>query len=92
VRRVSLRRAHRLGQAAARARVERAAAKLTERFGVSCAWNGTTLCIEHPGARGTVAVGAEEIVVEVELGLALGLLHRRAEAELARILDRELGT
>jgi putative polyhydroxyalkanoate system protein len=90
MRSLSIRRAHRLGQAEARARVERAAAKLTERFGATCTWHGASLRIQHPGVRGTVAVGAEEIVVEAEFGLALGLLHGRVGAEIARILDREL--
>ncbi len=87
---LSLRRPHGLGAREARVRVERAAAKLTARFGANCSWQGTTLAIDHPGVSGTVTVGEAEILVEARLAPGLGLLRRRAEAELTRILDREL--
>lgn len=89
--RVAIRRQHALGRAEAHRRVSRVAVGLTERFGAACRWEGDVLCIEHPGVRGTVTIGANEIEVDAELGLALRLLRGRAEQEIARILDRELG-
>ena len=90
--RLSIRRVHSLAPADAHARVARAARKLTERFGATCRWDGEVLSIEHPGVHGTVTLLPTEVAVEAELGGVLGLFRRRAEAEITRILDRELGT
>jgi putative polyhydroxyalkanoate system protein len=91
VSRLSIRRVHSLSPGEARARVARAAQKLTERFGATCRWNGEVLSIEHPSVHGSVTLLPTEIAVEAELGGALGLFRRRAESEITRILDRELG-
>ena len=89
--RLSIRRSHSLSPSDAHARVARAAQKLTERFGATCQWHGEVLSIEHPSVRGAVTLLSAEIVVEAELGGPLALFRRRAESEIARILDRELG-
>jgi len=86
-----IRRPHALTHAEAHRRVSRVADQLSERFGAACRWDGDVLLIEHPNVRGTVQVGPDEIVVDATLGFALSLFRGRAEAEIARILDRELG-
>ena len=90
--RLAIRRPHALSHAEARLRVSRVADRLSERFGAACRWDGDCLLIEHPNVNGSVRVGPEEIAVEATLGFPLALFHGRAEAEIARILDRELGT
>ena len=87
---LSIRRPHALEQVEAHRRVSRVADKLVERFGAVCRWEGEVLRIEHASVNGTVRVGANEIVVDARLGLALSFLRGRAEQEIARILDREL--
>ena len=88
---LSIRRAHALTHDEAHRRVSRVADQLSARFGAACRWDGEALLIEHPNVRGTVTVGADEIAVDATLGFALALFRGRAEAEIARILDRELG-
>jgi putative polyhydroxyalkanoate system protein len=85
-----LRRPHRLANAELRARVDRIADKLTQRFGAACRWQGNSLCIEHASVTGTVTLLDSEVVVDARLGGALRLFRRRAEREIERILDREL--
>lgn len=87
---VSIRREHSLAAADARARLERAAVRITERFGARCHWQGDVLSIEHASVSGAVTLGACDIVVNAELKFPLALFRARAEAEIARILDREL--
>ncbi len=90
--RLSIRRAHALAPAEVRARLERAAAKITERFGATCRWQGDVLKIEHASVTGEVRLLDREIVVAAELGFPLSMFRGRAEQEIGRILDRELGT
>ena len=73
-----------------RARLARAAAKLSERFGADCRWRDNVLVIEHASLSGSVTLLDSEIVVAARLGRAARLFRRRAEQEIARILDREL--
>ena len=89
--RLSIRRAHALPSADLRARIDRAALKLTERFGAKCHWQGDVLRIEHASVTGAVTLHPGEILVEATLGFPLAMFRARAEAEIGRILDRELG-
>ena len=88
--RLSIRRLHCLPAADARARVDRAATRITERFGARCHWQGDVLAIEHPSVSGAVTLKVAEILVDAELKFPLTLFRARAEAEIARILDAEL--
>lgn len=87
---IVIRRAHRLAPEETRRRVERLAAKIHERFGADCRWDGDRLLIEHGSVNGRVLLQPGEVVVEATLGLGLGLFRRRAEDEIGRILDKEL--
>lgn len=88
--RLSIRRAHALTAAEARARVEHAAARIAERFGARCEWQGDVLAIEHSSVTGAVTLKPREISIDAELKFPLSLLRGRAESELTRILDDEL--
>jgi putative polyhydroxyalkanoate system protein len=87
---LSIRRAHALKPAEVHRRISKVAAKLSERFGAACHWQGDVLNIEHPNVNGTVRVGRDEILVDARLGFALSLFRGRAEEEITRILEREL--
>jgi putative polyhydroxyalkanoate system protein len=88
--RIHIRRSHELGHAEARARVERLATKLAERFGADCRWEGDDLVVEHSNLTGCVSVRRTEIVVEGRLGFALSFFHSRAEQEISKLLDEQL--
>jgi putative polyhydroxyalkanoate system protein len=91
VSRLAITRQHSLTAPDARERIDRAALKITERFGARCHWQGEVLKIEHASVAGEVTLGAAEITVLADLKFPLALFRARAEAEIARILDRELG-
>ncbi len=88
---LSIRRVHALGAADLHERVDRAARKITARFGARCTWDGDVLRIEHSSVTGTVTLGPRDITVDAELGFPLAMFRGRAESELGRILDKELG-
>jgi putative polyhydroxyalkanoate system protein len=86
-----IRRLHSLPHADVQARVAHVAHKVSERFGAACRWDGDVLWIEHASVNGTVTISDREVVVDARLGLAFSLFRGRAEQEIARLLDRELG-
>jgi putative polyhydroxyalkanoate system protein len=88
--RIQIRRTHHLTHKEARARINRVAKKLAERFSADTRWDGDDLVVEHSGLTGKVSVRKTEIVVDAKLGLALGLFRSRAETEIETILDKEL--
>lgn len=90
--RLYIRRAHSLTHDEARARVDRLATKLGERYGADCRWNGDDLLVEHSNLTGCVTVRKSEVVIDGKLGFALSLFHSRAENEIARLLDEQLRT
>jgi putative polyhydroxyalkanoate system protein len=87
--RIHLRRTHELTPKAARARVDRMADRLGQRFDADCSWDGDVLSIQHPNVNGTVTLGKDEIVVEASLGFLLAMFRDRVDEELVRILDAE---
>lgn len=89
---VSITRSHSLTPSAARERVSHVADRLAERFGAKCRWQEQVLHIEHDSVRGHITIEQSVIVVEAKLGFALSLFRSQLESEIARILDRELGT
>lgn len=88
--RLYIRRSHELTHAEARARVDRLAAQLGERYGADCRWEGDELLVEHSNLTGCVTVRRSEVVIDGKLGFALSLFHSRAEQEIARLLDEQL--
>ncbi|MDI3260464.1 MAG: polyhydroxyalkanoic acid system family protein [Sinobacteraceae bacterium] len=89
--RIDIRRRHALPPDQARAAVEQVAAKVRDKYGVEARWQGNTLAFERPGVKGSIAVGADEVRVVVELGLLLGALKGPIEQEIRRQLDARFG-
>lgn len=88
---VSIRRSHQLGLDELRSRVERIAAKLEDKFGVTCSWEGDVARLRHAEFNGEVRLGESELCIDARLGFMLSMARGKVESELQRILDRELG-
>lgn len=73
----------------AREAVERLAGKMTERFGVQCAWSGDTLHFQRPGVDGQIDLSSDAVRVQARLGLLLTALKGPIEAEIHRVLDEQ---
>lgn len=82
---------HRLSLSEARAAVEQVAGRLREKFGLDNHWHGDTLQFSRPGVKGLIAVGADRIRVQAELGLLLTPLKATVEQEIRRKLDEQFG-
>ncbi|MDE1894741.1 MAG: polyhydroxyalkanoic acid system family protein [Xanthomonadaceae bacterium] len=84
---IDIRRPHRLPTAEARALVDKVAARMQEKFGMTGQWQGDILKFSRPGVSGSIAVGSDAIEVRAELGMMLTPLKGMVEQEIRRKLD-----
>jgi len=84
--RISLSHAHALPLADARRAIDQVAARMREKFAIEGEWQGDTLRFARPGVSGTIAVGADQVQVDAELGLLLSPLKSVVETEIRRKL------
>jgi putative polyhydroxyalkanoate system protein len=89
--RIDIRRTHALPLEEARTVVDRVAARMREKFGMDCRWQGDALAFSRPGVKGAIAVAAGEVRVDAELGLMLAPLKGTIEQEIRRKLDEHFG-
>lgn len=85
---IDIRRPHALGADKARNVIEHIADSLRDKFGVTPSWQGDTLHFARSGVEGTITAGAEEVHVNVKLGMLLAPLKPTVEAEIRRKLDQ----
>ena len=87
---IDLRQPHQLPLAEARARVDRVAARMHEKFDMDSRWEGDTLRFSRSGVKGSITVAASEVTVHAELGLMLSPLKGMVEDEIRRKLAEHL--
>lgn len=88
--RIRVERSHSLGREAAREKAERLAERLASEYDVRYRWNGDTLEFKRSGADGQIAVSADQVSVQLKLGLLLSALGGTIQREIEEVLDREL--
>jgi putative polyhydroxyalkanoate system protein len=88
---IDIHRPHQLSLAEARAVVDQVAARMREKFGMEGQWQGDTLNFSRPGVSGSIAVGADAVRVQAELGMMLAPLKGMVEQEIRRKLDEHFG-
>lgn len=84
---IHIHRTHRLPIKEAKAKVERIAEHIAERFDVDYAWRGNTLDFSRMGVDGHIAVSAKDLKVSVRLGFLLFALKSSIEREIDRTID-----
>lgn len=87
--RIDIEREHHLGIEAARSAVDKVAASMQEKFGVSHQWQGDVLHFSGTGVSGSIAVSAQAVRVAAQLGLLLSPLKGRIEQDIRQRLDRD---
>lgn len=86
---LSLTRPHDTDADTLRRRVEAMQSRLHSRYRARTKWqSASTLSIGAPGVRGRLALGDDDMHVDLELSAVLRPLRRRIERELGRELDR----
>ena len=72
-----------------RTRVDRVAARMREKFDIDSRWEGDALRFSRSGVKGTIAVTAQAVQVQAELGLMLSPLKGMVEDEIRRKLAEQ---
>ena len=84
---IDIRRPHQLSIADARAVVDRVAARMHEKFGMTGQWQGDILEFSRAGISGSIAVESDAIQVRAQLGMMLTPLKSMIEQEIRSKLD-----
>ena len=86
---IDIRRSHAVPLKEAKAKVERIAERIAERFDVYYGWKGNTLLFNLSGVEGQIAVSAKEVHVMVRLGFLLFALKGSIEREIDRVIEEQ---
>ena len=87
---MKIRRRHNLGLEEARNRADRIAADLQQQFSMRSRWQGDVLQVQGNGVKGQLLVDAENMELDVKLGLALKLMEGPIRAAIEATIDEEL--
>lgn len=85
-----IRREHDLGIDEARSRVEKVSARLERQFGLTSEWQGDQLYFRGAGAKGKIAITADSIEFDVNLGFALKMMEPTIRAAVNAALDEHI--
>ncbi|MBB4814308.1 MULTISPECIES: polyhydroxyalkanoic acid system family protein [Pseudomonas] len=88
--RITVERAHSLGKEGARAKADKLANKLKEKYGLESSWSGDTLSLKRSGVKGTVLVADDSLRIDVELGLLMSAMSGTLKSEIEKALDKAL--
>ncbi len=88
--RISVARHLTLGLEQARGKAQALAERLASQYQVKYRWVGDTLEFKRSGADGQIAVSADQVSVQLKLGLLLSALGGTIQREIEEVLDREL--
>jgi len=83
-------REHHLGLDAARAEVERIAARVRDEYGAEYEWDGDVLHFKRTGISGEIAVAEDSMDLRIKLGLLLTPMKPQIEERLTRKIDEAL--
>jgi putative polyhydroxyalkanoate system protein len=83
-------REHHLGLDAARAEVERIAARVRDEYGAEYEWDGDVLHFKRSGISGEIAVAEDSMDLTIKLGLLLTPMKPQIEERLTRKIDEAL--
>lgn len=87
---IDIRRAHNKTPEEARKIAQEVADRLSGKFDTEVRWQGNDLVFERMGLSGKLAVMADEVHIQANLGLLLKPLKGRIVAEVERFLDESL--
>ncbi len=85
-----IKREHALGVNEARRRVDEIAADIGNRLSLQSKWDGDNLLVSGSGVDGQIAVSADAVEVQVDLGFALTLMEGSIRSAIEAAMDKHL--
>lgn len=83
-------RPHHLGLEAARAELERIAARVRDEYGAEYHWDGDVLYFKRSGISGQIVVADDSMDLTIKLGLLLTAMKGQIEDRLTHKIDEAL--
>jgi putative polyhydroxyalkanoate system protein len=87
---ISITRKHSLSHKKAKEVAEKIAKDLRKRFDLDYEWHGDQVDFERPGVSGQMHVAKDQIKIDVQLGMLLGMLKPTIEREIGVQMDKLL--
>ena len=88
---IKIERAHDFGADAAKEKVTAIEGKLQERYGVTLNWRGYDADVKGTGVSGAIAIAADNVTLELKLGLLLRPLAGKIQSGIEGALEKALG-
>ena len=88
---IDMTRRHALGPERAREIVSEIGAELVRRYGVQTQWQGNTLLVRRGGIEGRIEVGDDNVRMQAQLGVMIGMLKGTIEQEIQKQFERHFG-
>jgi len=88
---IDMTRRHALGPERAREIVSEIGAELVRRYGVQTRWQGDTLLVRRGGIEGRIEVGDDNVRMQAQLGVMIGMLKGTIEQEIQKQFERHFG-
>ncbi len=85
---IHIRRAHHATLAKAKKMADQVAAKLAHDYELKSSWDGNTLHFNRSGVHGTLAVGAKDFAIDVELGLLMAAFKNPIQQAIETNLEK----
>lgn len=79
---------HTLTPAQARAAAQKVADKISQEYGLDCAWKGDVLHFERSGVDGELTLGASAAAMDIRLGFLMGAFASAIEAKVAASMKK----
>ena len=88
---ISLRQRHNKNPEELRELIRQMAVKLEERYQLSSRWlNNDELEVARSGVKGRITLGADEVKVDIKLGLMMGAFKSTIQNEISRSMAEKL--
>ncbi|MBD3671251.1 MAG: polyhydroxyalkanoic acid system family protein [Gammaproteobacteria bacterium] len=87
---IRINRAHSMDNKSIREEVQKLADKLSQELEARYQWNGDRLEFERSGASGFIAIGENNLNIELKLGMLLSPFKGKVEQSISEYLDRHL--
>jgi putative polyhydroxyalkanoate system protein len=88
---IAIAKKHHLSHKKAREAAQKIADDLSERFDLTCKWDGDCIAFRRSGVSGELHVGKAEVRLDAELGLLLSMLKPKIEEVVHRDFNRYFG-
>ena len=88
---ITINRSHNMSEQALKEKLDMLSAKMQDRFDLSCSWkNEQCMTFKRSGVDGEITLQADQINLQVKLGMMMGAFKGVIEKEINQFMDKEI--